>query len=111
MKCKNWLLLGLVLSLFSFNAYSACGTKSCLDKIEKIYTRANGDTLIATSGDESQLNCVSVSSKYLTLRQSATRYKEIYQLLTIAQAIDTKVTLRIIENTTGCDISYAISYN
>lgn len=103
---KKLLLAAAVLSLgFSVNASAACGTKSCSGKIQTLYVRDSGDTLIMTDGDETLLNCTTAGN-YVVLRRDSANHDMIYSLLLAARTSGQSVNIRISEGTHDCKISY-----
>jgi len=44
-----------------------CGKLNCITKIKKIYTEADGNVYIGTTGDEKLANCSPAAGVYFTL--------------------------------------------
>lgn len=100
-----FLFLALLLSASYANA--DCGGKRCSKVyVDLLYVRAYGDVSIATSGTETSLNCTPGSDVYLRLHKSDSSSDFIYSALLAAQMANKKVTIRIVEGSPDCQISY-----
>lgn len=98
----------LLITVTSFSAFAAdkCTTWGCISTIEELHTNANGDTYIGTPLDETSANCTLISSNRFTLKSDAVNAKEIYSSLLAAYMSDSKIQLRIIEGSAGCELAY-----
>ncbi len=110
---KKVLLSISVLGMLSSNIYGSCNSTSCTDKITKIYTTATGTIYIGTSGNEKALNCAAgagnggVSNVYVSINPNSKGANAIYSLILTAKSLNKKVSLRIKENSSLCEIIYA----
>lgn len=75
-------------------------------RITALYTRADGNAYVQTSGTQSNLNCSLVGGLYMTIPTSSPRFKEIYASLLAYQLADRTISIRIDEGSSGCTISY-----
>lgn len=99
----------LIIGWFSGSiADAACTSKSCADeRVERIYLSGTGEVFVDLSGDTSNLNCSLVSGVYLTLKPNHANKQEIYSLLLATQSASKPLAnVRIIENSSDCEISY-----
>ncbi|PCK05171.1 MAG: hypothetical protein COA42_18530 [Alteromonadaceae bacterium] len=104
---RSKFLIGFICCLYSSLSFSDCQPHACVDEyIEKIYTNTNGTVYIATSGDETKLNCTPESGIYLTLLLSEPAGEAIYSTLLAAQIANKKMLLRVNEGTSGCKVAY-----
>lgn len=99
--------VAMLATLAASNADAECGPTACTGYVDQIYVEANGDLYVRTSGNELLANCTPNSGVFLHLPGGATKFKEIYALLLTAQAQDRQVTLRIIDSSNPCTISWA----
>ncbi len=77
-------------------AHSSCGTQSCSNvTIENIYTTADGNVLIMTSGDETTLGCTQTSGKYVTLDTTSPNSNLIYSGLLASRMANREVKIVI----------------
>ena len=72
------------------------------------FAHANFMVYVATNGDETQLNCTTVSGSYVALDHTDSNYSAVYSLLLAAQFADRPVHIRIVEGSGNCKISYAL---
>jgi hypothetical protein len=87
-------------------AFPECSASGCWNVyIEELYPEANGGAWIKTSGTETLANCTVDSNIYLRLNPSA-GFKEIYATLLAAQLADKRVSLRIVEGSSPCYVTY-----
>ena len=102
-------ILLILFSLASLAVRADCDGHSCTYvKITRMYVEAEGDTVIGTSGDESNLSCDAGSNGYITLDSGVKNYKEIYSLLLTAHTIEKLIWVRT-TNSGTCKISYVVS--
>ncbi|MGP0171774.1 hypothetical protein ACSVIJ_07810 [Pseudomonas sp. NCHU5208] len=100
-------VLGVSVLAFAEMAYSACSSVMCQNVyVERLNPNANGKVYVATSGDETQLNCSAVSQVYLTFDLSEPAGNVFYSTLLAAQISDRKVSLRIVDGSQGCTVTY-----
>ena len=97
-------------SLFAMGAsHAACGTTGCTDVlIDELYVNANYVVFVATSGTETAINCTPVSGTHLTLDPSDSNYNAVYSLLLAAQLADRPVSIRTVDGSANCKISYVV---
>ena len=109
MKFKLVILFMLLLTSNTVFAAGSCNTVSCVGKVKTIYP--NGDSgliYLKSDGDMSQLNCTLNQGRFIVLKETNSRYKEIYSMLLSAQLAQTDVTMRIRENTPDCELIYTM---
>jgi hypothetical protein len=101
------MLLALAASLpFASAAFADCLPAGCYDVlIEELYPTSEGGVWIKTTGDETLANCTSNSNVFLRLNVSA-GYKDIYATLLAAMIAEKRVSLRVVEGSTHCIVSY-----
>ncbi|MDR6984476.1 hypothetical protein J2X32_003120 [Rheinheimera pacifica] len=105
MKLK--LVLGVALSIFSGLSYADCISYICQNVyVDKLYTNTSGIVYVATSGDETKLDCNAESNVYLTFNLSDPAGDVYYSTLLAAQISDRKVSIRIVNGSQGCKIAY-----
>ena len=107
LKALSLLIAGL---LFANHSMAGCAGKACSSVyIDRIFMQSNGGIFVGTNGDEELLNCTAVSKVYLTLDSNDRNASHLYSLLRSAQVSDTKVFVRIVENSKNCKIQHVIS--
>lgn len=100
------LIIGLV---WAGQAVAACSGNSCKDvTITTLYVTADGDSVISTSGDESQLSCSAGASGYIKLKSSSTNYNATYSLLLAAHISQSPLWVRA-SDSGECTIGYLVS--
>jgi hypothetical protein len=101
--------VGCALVLAAQLAGAECTAPSCVNaRVLQLYTEANGNVYVQLSGTMSNLNCT-LTSGFVTLLATGSRFKEIYGSLLAAQLADRPVTVRINEGSAGCTIAYTIT--
>lgn len=65
------------------------------------------DVWVRTTGTEASLSCIANSGAYLKLSKELETRKEVYALLLMAFAMDKPVSIRVVQNSADCVISYA----
>jgi hypothetical protein len=100
-------LLACCCVLFADTSNAECVPTACIGLVDQVYVEANGDLYVQTSGNETLANCTPNSGLYLYLAGGATKFKEIYAMLMSAQALGWQVTLRIVDGSNPCTISWA----
>lgn len=100
------------LSAFAFLptlAFGACSNHICSSVlVERLYINSNGKVYIGSSGDESQLDCQSVSGVYTSFDVSEPGGDSIYATLLAAQLSNKPVSIRIVNNSEGCKVLYLL---
>lgn len=101
-------------------AYAECNPDYCAQVyVDQVYTNTNGTVYVGTSGTESNLLCGAVSGVYLTLDLRETggipygsgpAASAIYSQLLTAQTTNKKVNIQVNNDSTGCPITYVVSY-
>ena len=105
--------MGVVIAFMSVFAigtsYAACGATGCIDVlIDELYVNSNYLVYVATNGTETAANCTPLAGVYLTLDPSDSNYNAVYSLLLAAQLADRLVTIRIVDGSANCKISYVV---
>lgn len=96
-----------ILALATCSYAGSCNSTGCNNIIiESISVRTSGSILIATSGDESVLNCTSPAGRYITLLDGAGR-NAIYSMLLTKQTTGATATLRITPGSPVCSLAFA----
>jgi len=104
---RNKLQIGLFLSIFSSAVFSDCIPHMCQDVfVQRLFAASNGLIYVATSGDETQLDCNAVSSKYLSFNLSDLAADVFYSTLLAAQISERIVSIRIVNGSQDCQIQY-----
>ena len=98
------------MSLFAMGvSHAACGTTGCTDVlVDELYVNSNYVVYVATSGTETAINCTPVSGTHLTLDPSDSNYNAVYSLLLAAQLADRPVSIRTVDGSANCKISYVV---
>lgn len=100
------LIFGLILG---HQAVADCSGGNCTGvTITRLYVIANGDTVISTSGDESQLSCSAGPSGYIRLTSNSTNYNAAYSLLLTSHISQTPIWIRTSDSGT-CTVTYVVS--
>ena len=100
-------LVGLCISAFASATAADCEPHICTDVyVERLYTNTTGLIYVATSGDETKLDCTPVSGVYLSFNLSDTAGDAFYSTLLAAQLSDRKVAVRIVNDSNMCSIQY-----
>jgi hypothetical protein len=93
--------------LLATEANAECASTGCLAYVDQVYIETNGNMYVQTSGTETLANCTPDSGIYFFLAGTATKFKETYSMLLMAQALGWQVRIRIVEGTNPCAISWA----
>ncbi len=106
-------LLAIVFAVLVISPLSqaACNQTSCTDVlITRLYVTPSAQTVIGTSGDESQLSCNAGPNGYITLRIGQQNYNATYSLLLAAHTTGSPVWVRTTTHSSGsCDVLYVVS--
>ena len=103
----NKLNIGPILTMFSAAVYSDCIPHMCQDVyVQRLYTNTNGLVYVATSGDETNLDCNAVQSEYLSFNLSDPAGDAFYSTLLASQISERKVSIRIKNGSEGCKFAY-----
>lgn len=103
---KTILTLATLVGMTS-SIYAGCTSDKCTDvDITRMFMTSYGSIVIGTSGDESKLNCTAPGNANVTLRNTDVGKNAIYSYLLTAKTTKSKVTIRIVEGSNGCDIGY-----
>ncbi|KPZ73130.1 hypothetical protein J8L86_12590 [Shewanella sp. MMG014] len=101
----KYLLLFLI--IFTPLVQANCVPHGCFGvEVEKLYIKASGMVYIATSGDETLMDCSAVSGVYSTLSPTDPGINRIYSTLLAAQMAGKKVSVRTVNSSNVCQISY-----
>lgn len=102
--------LSILLSLLAVNvAYADCADWNCTNvQITRMYVTANGNTMVGTSGDESQLSCDAGGAGYIFLSPTASNYDSTYALLLTAHTTEHPVWIRT-SKIGACEVMYVVS--
>jgi len=105
---KKIILAALLSSITTTGLYAGCVTGWCSDvEITRIYISASGTINVKTSGDQTALDCTSAGSNtYLEIPNTGTQ-NALYSFFLTAKTTKSKVLVRIVEGSTGCQIAYA----
>jgi len=100
-------VLALVVALsLATTAFAECWSAGCYEVlIEELYPTAEGGVWIKTTGDETLANCTANSNVFLRLNASP-GYKDIYSTLLAAMLAEKRVSLRVVEGSNPCTVSY-----
>ncbi|MBU1668723.1 hypothetical protein KKC13_09915 [bacterium] len=106
---KKYLLsLILVGGMFS-NAQADCSPDACSNvEVTKLYVTSYGRIYIGTSGDESKLDCISPANVYVTIPNSSEGKEAMYSALLATQTTNKKATIRIVNNSSICEVAYVV---
>ena len=84
----------------------SCASWGCKSVVTRLYTTASGPVYIGTAYDETLANCTPESSVYFTLNMSTANAKEIYASVLAAYTSGKEISLRVIEGSSNCEITY-----
>ena len=88
-------------------ASGECVPHICQDVyVEKLYPNTSGLVYVATSGDETKLDCNAESGVYLSFDLSDPAGDAYYSTLLAAQISERKVSIRIVNGSQGCKVQY-----
>lgn len=100
-------ILGAVFSFLSTISYADCANHICQNvMVDRLYPNTNGLVYVATSENEKDLNCNSVSGVYLTFNLSEPAGNVYYSTLLAAQLSNKNVSIRVTLESEGCNIQY-----
>ena len=106
MKMKKIMLSILGISALTTSMYAGCSGAACIDvSVDKIVVTSS-TIFVATSGDESSLNCTSPANVFTTLSATEASSKAMYSALLTAQTIKKNIKLRIVDGSATCQIAY-----
>ncbi len=91
-------------------AEASCDGKRCTGKIKRLVVTTSQVKIETDQTDQSDLNCTLNNDVYITLEQSHPLFREIYSLAVTALASKSPMTLRIVEGSSNCAISYVVGY-
>ena len=102
------IILGVIFTVASFMVNAECASTDCTAVyVDKLYANAtSGLIYIGTSGDEKAISCSAVADVYVTLDIADTGANAIYSTLLTAQMSNKLVSVRTIDNSSGCKIAY-----
>lgn len=84
-----------------------CSGTACLNvTIVNVYTQADGEVYIQTSGDESLLSCTSPAGAYVHLKSTAAGKNAMYATLLSAYVTKRPITVQLVNGSPTCEISY-----
>lgn len=109
----NKLLIFIAISLFANSAFASCNSTSCYTTIKRIYASGLADKTVFIEPNDSPagiVNCTLSEGTYFTLKESHPLYSEIYSLSLAALMAKNQVLLRIVENSSDCELGYAMVY-
>lgn len=86
---------------------AGCAGTACLNvTIVNVYTQANGEVYIQTSGDESALSCTAPAGAYVHLKSTAAGKNAMYATLLSAFVTKQPITVQLVNGSPTCEISY-----
>ncbi len=102
-------LISIVFFALSTVSYAGCSNFNCSSvKITRMYVTLDGNTVIGTSGDESNLDCDAGSYGYISIDNTKSNYDSVYSLLLMAHATQSPINVRT--TTSGsCSVVYLTS--
>ncbi|SDK25324.1 hypothetical protein SAMN05216212_1960 [Microbulbifer yueqingensis] len=104
---KQNIIFALVSSTIANNALATCTSNICTDVyVDRMYTNTTGLVYVATSGDETKLDCSPISDVYLSFTLDEPAGDAIYSTLLAAQMADRRVRIRIFDGSSKCGIQY-----
>lgn len=103
------IMLSILLMLAATNAFAACNQNACDTTISRLYATGfdDGRIFIEPEGDISPLNCSAVNNVFLTLKKNHPLFNEIYSMLLSATIAKSDVRVRMVENSSDCQVAYA----
>ena len=104
---KNVLVGSLLLAHSAF-VYAACDPNLCSARVKTLYAHSNGKVYLEMHGDMSQLNCTLDQGSFIVLKDNHARHEEIYSMLLAAQLANQEVVVRILNNSSDCQLVYSI---
>jgi hypothetical protein len=102
-------ILATVVSLMFFVPplhATGCTETQCTNTIKTIVYMDQEHISIWLNGDELPGNCT--SDRYFVLRHSHQNFKQLYAGLLTAKSLNKEVTLRTVDDSASCDISYMV---
>ncbi|MEM6649443.1 MAG: hypothetical protein AAF603_04255 [Pseudomonadota bacterium] len=103
------MVFGTFLSLLGpSSANASCGAWGCKGQITRIYAQGNGAILIGTDQDKSQANCTSPNNVYFTVKSNQPARDTFLAMLISAQSQNRELHIRIVENTSDCEVMYIV---
>lgn len=104
-------VLGALLLIASPPAMAGCSANNCSgigDQVLKSFYPASGLVYLEppSAADKAALNCTLVSGHYMTLKQSHNNYDVILSTVLTAIAAGHHLTVRIVEGSADCKVSY-----
>ncbi len=104
---RKTLLFGFLCSMLPAFVYAECVPHICQDvHVQRLYPNTTGLIYVATTGDETKLDCSPVSGEYLSFNLSEPAGDVFYSTLLAAQIADRKVSIRIANGSDGCNVQY-----
>lgn len=95
------------------SAFASCNSKSCTTTIERIYATGyvDGRVYIEPADDPSgKVNCTLAENTFFTLKKEHPLFSEIYSMSLATLLSKNTVILRIVENSSDCELAYAMVY-
>lgn len=90
-------------------AFAACDSRGCTTTIKRIYATAIADGKVFLEPADNPLNIVNCSPReniFFILSKSHPLFNEIYSMALSAMMTKTEVRMRIVEGSSGCELSY-----
>jgi hypothetical protein len=110
---KNLLFLILIIML-SGSVYADCTENACSgtgkDVLLSVYPNPAGDIYLQAGSGRNNLDCELVSGHFMTLKKSHPAFKEIYSTILTALAAQKHLSVRIVNGSSGCEVSYVRMY-
>ncbi|WP_152547950.1 hypothetical protein [Photobacterium galatheae] len=100
----------LMLFLFSSTTWAACSPNQChgigKDVLVSVYPSGTGHIYLEAPADKGKLNCQLVEGHYMTLKNTHPVFEAMYSTILTALSTQKKLTVRIVENSEGCEVMY-----
>jgi hypothetical protein len=87
-------------------AHASCTPESCYAAIQKLYLNNSGIYIQLEGGYVGLTNCTLYSGVYMTLPTSNPNYNSYYAALLAKQITKEPVTIRTVDASTNCAVSY-----
>ena len=105
---KKIILSALAIAATTATIHAGCTANGCYGvTIDRLSVTDAGKILVGTSGNEGKLDCTPGAGAYMQLSIRTPGKNAIYSMLLTAQTTKKPVSLRIVNGSAGCTISYA----
>ncbi|QUJ67371.1 hypothetical protein KDD30_15240 [Photobacterium sp. GJ3] len=99
-----------LLFFLSPTTWAACYPNQCQgvgkDILVSVYPSSTGNIYLEAPAGKEKLNCKLAEGYYMTLKNTHPIFEVMYSTILTAVSTQKKLTVRIVENSEGCEVMY-----